>query len=58
MLISRKSKTVFSNKNGGHLLNFPQEAFKLLGKDYIFDLYENRVVMYPASQLGKIKVED
>lgn len=53
MLIKRISKTVFANKNGGITLNFPKSAYELLGKDFIFDLHEDKVVMYPAKDLGK-----
>ena len=53
MLISRMSKSVFPNKNGGISLNFPKSAYELLGKDYIFDLYQDKIIMYPAKDLGK-----
>lgn len=53
MLISRINKTVFPNKNGGISLNFPKVAYDRFGKDYIFDLHEDKIVMYPIKDLGK-----
>lgn len=53
MLISRLTKTVFVNKNGGISLNFPKIAYERLGKNYIFDLHDDKIVMYPIENLGK-----
>lgn len=55
MLLSRKSKTVFENKIGAYNFNFPKEAVKRFGKNYIFDLYEDKIVMYPVENLGKVE---
>ena len=53
MLISRISKTVFANKNGGITFNFPKEAYDRFGKNYIFDIHDDKIVMYPIQDLGK-----
>lgn len=55
MLLKRISKTIFKNKNGGYNLNFPKEAAVKFGCNYIFDLHDDKVVMYPLKNLGKIK---
>ena len=53
MLITRISKTVFSKNGGGLSMNFPKIAYDKFGKDYIFDLHDDKIVMYPVKDLGK-----
>lgn len=53
MLLSRFEKTVFPKKNGGISLNFPKMAYDKFGEHYIFDLHEDKIVMYPVKDLGK-----
>lgn len=53
-LIRRLEKKVFYNRsNGGIHMNFPKEAYDKFGSDYILDIYDDKIVMYPAKELGK-----
>lgn len=60
MLISRKSKTVFASgtKTKNYSMNFPKEIYDKFGANYIMDIYEDKIVMYPKQNLGKIKIEE
>ena len=54
-LVRRLDKKVFYNQsNGGIHMNFPKEAYDKFGSNYIMDIYDNKIVMYPANQLGKM----
>ena len=54
MLIKRISKTVYPNMTNSSVhMNFPMEAYELLGKNYVMELYTDKIVMYPDKELGK-----
>lgn len=58
MLQKRISKRVFESRtNGAFNMNFPKDAVRRFGLDYIFDIYDDKIVLYPVENLGKIKEE-
>ena len=54
-LLKRYSKTVYDT-NGNRMLLMPKEVIDSFGKNLILDIYEDMIVMYPQSKLGKIKI--
>lgn len=56
MLLKRLNKTVFvsEGKFTTRNMNFPKEALDLLGKDYIFDIYEDHIEMTPITNMKRL----
>lgn len=54
MLINRISKTVYPyEKNSTFHMNFPKEAYEKLGGNYIMEIHDDKIVMYPVRDLPK-----
>ena len=52
MLIKRISKTVYPyEKNSTFHMNFPKEAYEKLGGNYLMEIHDDKIIMYPIKEI-------